>query len=156
MMPGRLAQLVDADAVAPGLYVGSRPTPGRYRWIHAIAFCAQEYQPPSPAFPGVTVLHFPMDDDPTRPLRRDETFAAISAGRTVARFLTAGRRVLVTCQQGWNRSGLVAAIAMQEAYGMEADEVIERVRHARGPYALSNPNFERLIDKVDATNAKRH
>jgi hypothetical protein len=154
MMPGRLAQMVDADAVAPGLFVGSRPAPGHYRWIHAIVLCAKEYQPSIGAFPGVIVVRVLLDDDPSRPMRRDEVATAISGARSVARFLAAGQRVLVTCHQGWNRSGLVAALAMHQAFGLDADEVIERVRDARGPYALSNPNFENLIERVTAKSAK--
>jgi protein-tyrosine phosphatase len=145
MMPGALARMVDASAVAPGLFVGSRPAPGRYRWLHVLVLCAYEYQPASSDFPGLTVLHVPLDDDPTRVMHRQEIAAATSAARTVARYLGAGRTVLVTCHQGWNRSGLVAALAMLEAFGMDADEAIARIRAARGPNALSNPIFERLI-----------
>jgi len=155
MMPGRLAQMVDADAVAPGLYVGSRPAPGHYRWIHAIVLCALEYQPASSTFPGMTIIRAPLDDDPSRPMRRDEAATAISGARTVARFMGAGQRVLVTCQQGWNRSGLVAGLAMIEAFGADADEVIDSIRAARGEDALSNPNFERFVVRYAERQQRR-
>ena len=149
----------DADLVGPNLWVGSRPLPGRYRWLHALVLTAIEYQPPGWAFPGITIVRAPLDDDPSRPMTREEVDAAISGGRTVARFLTAHQRVLVTCAMGLNRSALVAALAMQDAFDMSADEAIYRIREARGPVALSNPNFTGLIDRMHnrrkASDAKR-
>jgi hypothetical protein len=45
-------------------------------------------------------------------------------------------------------AALVAALAMHEVYGMSADEIITRLRRARGAWALSNPNFEKLLRVV--------
>ncbi len=104
-----------------------------------------EYQLPAAVFHGVEVIHAPLDDDPSRPLRQDEIETAINTGRRVARRLRAGRRVLSSCAMGLNRSAIVAAIAIHEVYGMSADEIIRLIRRARGPWALSNPNFERLL-----------
>ncbi len=67
-----------------------------------------------------------------------------TAGRVVRR-LRKGRRVLSTCAMGLNRSALVAALAIQEIYGLSADEIIKRLRRARGPWAMSNPSFEQLL-----------
>lgn len=113
-----------------------------------IVLAAEEYQLPEAQFPGTEVLHAPLDDDPTRPLREDEIVMALRAADRVARRLRAGRRVLVTCALGLNRSALVAALAMRAVYGMKPDEIIERIRRARGRWALSNPNFEKLIRVV--------
>jgi protein-tyrosine phosphatase len=52
----------------------------------------------------------------------------------------AGRRVLVRCSGGLNRSGLVVASALV-GMGHEPDEAIAMVRAARGPWALTNPAF---------------
>ena len=51
-----------------------------------------------------------------------------------------GRRVLVRCQAGYNRSGLVVALALMRL-GFTGQDAVARVRIARGPYALSNPHF---------------
>lgn len=134
--------------IVPGLFVGSRPSPGRHDDIDVIVLMAEEYQPPAELFPGVEVIHAPIDDDPSRPMRPDEIATAVRAGRRVARRLRAGKRVLSSCAMGLNRSSLVAALAMHEVYGMSADAIIRRIRAARGPWALSNPNFERLIRVV--------
>lgn len=144
----------DVSLVAPNLFIGSRPPPGRYRWLGVIALCAQEYQPPSFAFPGVAVLHVPLDDDPRRPMYDAEVALALSNARTVARYLHSGQRVLVTCAMGLNRSALVAGLAMQRAFGMPSDEVIDQIREARSPSALGNKNFTRLIRACDDDDAR--
>jgi len=147
-MPGRLSKLVDADLVVPGLFMGSAPQPGRYRWLGALVLCAKEFQPESAYFPGLTVLRAPLDDDPTRSVPLQEAQIAKSVGRTVARYLSAGQPVLVTCRMGWNRSGLVIGMALHAAYGMNADEIVGRIRRARGSRALSNPRFIELLKRV--------
>jgi len=134
--------------VVPGLFVGSKPAPGRHEDIDVIVLAAEEYQPPADLFPGAEVIHAPIDDDPSRPIRQDEIVTATKAASRVASRLRAGRRVLASCAMGLNRSSLVAALAMHEVWGMGAEEIIERIRQARGELALSNPNFERLLRVV--------
>lgn len=134
--------------IIPGLFVGSKPSPGRHDGIDVIVLAAMEYQPPAEQFPGTEVIHVPLDDAPNRPLREDEIVAATRTASRVARRLRAGCRVLVTCALGRNRSGLIAALALHEVHGMRADEIIARLRRARGVWALSNPNFERLLRVV--------
>lgn len=135
----------EASKVAPGLWVGARPPPGHYRWLAAIVLAAKEWQPPSFAYPHVAVLHVPLDDDPSKPVPDDQARAAIGTAKTVARYLRSGRRVLVTCHKGLNRSSLVAGLAMHLAYGTKGDEAIDAIRRARGPFALRNPGFTRLL-----------
>ena len=134
--------------IVPGLYVGSKPAPGRHDGIDTIVLAAVEYQPPASAFPGAEVIHAPLDDAPNRPMTEEEIAIATRAAARVARRLRAGQRVLSTCAMGLNRSALVAAIALHEIYGMSADAIIARLRHARGPWSMSNPNFERLLRVV--------
>lgn len=138
----------DFSEVAPKLHVGSKPPPGRHDGIDVIVLAAMEYQPRAELFPGTEMLHAPIDDDPRRPMREDEIAAATQTASRVARRLRAGRRVLVTCAMGLNRSALIAALAMQEVYGMGPDEIVARIRRARGAWALSNPNFEKLLRVV--------
>ena len=58
----------------------------------------------------------------------------------VAAAVDDGRRVLVRCSGGLNRSGLVVASALVRA-GRTPDEAMTLVRAARGPWALTNPGF---------------
>lgn len=136
--------------VVPGLFVGSKPAPGRHEDVDVIVLAAEEYQPLADLFPGAEVIHAPLDDDSSRPIRQDEIVTATKAASRVASRLREGRRVLSSCAMGLNRSSLVAALAMHEVWGMGAEEIIERIRQARGELALSNPNFERLIRVVIA------
>ena len=138
----------EVSEVAPGIYIGSKPPPGRHEGIDAIVLAAMEYQPPAHLFPETEVIHAPLDDAPGRAMTPDEIAIATKAAKRVARLLRSGRRVLSTCQMGLNRSSLVAALAMHDVFDMSADEIISRVRRARGVWALSNPNFEKLLRVV--------
>jgi hypothetical protein len=140
---------VDVSQVAPNLFIGSRPPPGYYRWLGVIVLCAREYQPPVWAFPNVTIVRAPLDDDPRRPMTDLEITTAVTNAGTVARYLIAGHRVLTSCHMGLNRSSLIAGLAMQRVFGMTADEVVERVREYRHPHALGNPRFVELLQRAD-------
>src|SRR5271154_5992502 len=100
----------EQSEIAPGLFVGSKPSPGRHACVDTIVLAAMEYQPPAELFPDAEVIHAPLDDAPGRQMRADEIALATKAAGRVARRLRAGRRVLVTCQMGLNRSALVAAL----------------------------------------------
>src|SRR3954447_20121138 len=58
----------------------------------------------------------------------------------VATAVADGRRVLVRCSGGLNRSGLVVASALVRL-GRPPDEAVALVRAARGLWALTNPGF---------------
>jgi protein-tyrosine phosphatase len=106
---------------------------------------AQEYQPRSHEFPcSEAVVHAPIDDN-FQHMSLVERKAVDDASSLVARALRRGKRVLVTCYKGWNRSGVVSAMALRKAYGMPPDQAIALVRRARGPWALSNPQFVKYI-----------
>ena len=51
-----------------------------------------------------------------------------------------GSRVLIRCQAGLNRSGLVTGLVLLRDK-LPIDEIVELIRSKRGPYALSNNNF---------------
>lgn len=51
-----------------------------------------------------------------------------------------GKRVLVRCQAGWNRSGLITALVLMRD-GYTALEAIELIREKRSKNALCNKNF---------------
>lgn len=134
------------DKVAPRLYQGPKPAPGRYN-IDVLVLMAEEYQPRSHNFPGVkAVVHAPIDDAPSTGVKPHEHESIQRAASFVAAALRDGRTVLVTCNMGLNRSGVVSALALRQAYPeMTADDAIARVRNARGKWALSNPHFEKIV-----------
>jgi hypothetical protein len=70
-------------------------------------------------------------------------------GDRVAAAVTEGKRVLVRCSGGLNRSGVVAAEALVRV-GMTPEEAILAVRKARGPWALTNPAFVAHLHRTHA------
>ena len=61
----------------------------------------------------------------------------------------AGKRVLIRCQAGLNRSGLVMALVLIRD-GMNPTDAIELIRQQRGEAALFNLTFERWL--TDSAN----
>jgi len=109
-----------------------------------VVLCAREYQ--QVRLPGVELLRARLDDSGPPPTRR-EVAEAWGAAARVARRVRAGKRVLVTCAMGRNRSGLVAGFALvMLGYGRR--QAVGMVRAARGPNALSNEYFVALLKGV--------
>jgi protein-tyrosine phosphatase len=110
-----------------------------------LVLCADDYQPPASLFPGVQVIHAPLDDSDIRQRPQDEAIARAAAKR-VADAMRTGGEVLVTCRAGRNRSGLVAGLALLDhAHGpvWTVGHIRER-RHL----ALSNRSFVDLIMRI--------
>ncbi|MER7703088.1 protein phosphatase [Kitasatospora sp. NPDC097605] len=87
--------------------------------------------------PGVEhIVREVPDDYLTAPQLR----AVQEAATLTAHAVRQGRRTLVRCHSGYNRSGLVAAQALVEL-GHEAGRAIALVREHRSPRALANVAF---------------
>jgi hypothetical protein len=56
----------------------------------------------------------------------------------------AGKKVLIRCQAGLNRSGLITALVLMQS-GMSADEAIDTLRKKRSTWALCNGEFEHWL-----------
>ena len=63
----------------------------------------------------------------------------------------AGKRVLIRCQAGWNRSGLVMALVLMRE-GYSAEEAIALIRERRSPNALKNGAFVDFLFSQGRTN----
>jgi protein tyrosine phosphatase len=59
-----------------------------------------------------------------------------------------GKRVLIRCQAGWNRSGLITALVLIRE-GMSAREAIDLIRKTRSEWALCNKSFEKFLLEQD-------
>jgi len=124
------------------LYVGSCPPP----WVtdvDVVVLCARELERKitDAYFVNRPVVLRARLDDSGAPMKALEKVEALAAGRRVADYLRKGARVLVTCNLGRNRSGLVAALALVQL-GMAPMAAIDLVRRARAPRgALSNKDF---------------
>jgi hypothetical protein len=129
--------------IVPGLWQGSAPPEGP--WVREAGFttlvlCAMEYQPRVLLpFPCVETVYAPNDDS-GGPLTREQLELAERAARIVAQRLRQRGKVLVTCMQGRNRSGLVSALALHKLLGVSGRRAMHIVQEARRG-ALVNPQF---------------
>jgi protein-tyrosine phosphatase len=142
----------DASQIAPRLYQGSAPPPGnelRQRGFDVLVLCAEEIQPSPVYFPSITVIHAPMDDGMFIP-----ESVAHPAAMKVSRALHSGKRVLVTCAMGLNRSGLVTALSLWYALGLSGQACVEAVRAGRRG-ALFNSDFARYLKQLPARSTRR-
>lgn len=129
--------------IVNNLAQGSAPEPCTALPFDTLVLCAMEYQPSSKEFPGLSqVIHVPLNDDGSR-MTGNEMRYALKAGLEVARQLKQGRRILVTCWKGRNRSGLVSALAL-ENLGVKYKDAVKAVRRAR-TFALTNKDFIGLL-----------
>ena len=141
--------------VVPGLLIATRLAAGtEYRTLGVDVIVDLEdwefaWTPSVPS--GGLYVCLPMDDgDDVDPKVRE--LAAF-----IASLMTSGRRVLVHCTEGLNRSGVVVARALMDM-GMTAGEAIALVRRRRGPSvdgfpALSNPAFEEWLRREEAATS---
>lgn len=96
-----------------------------------------------PAEWGVEELRFGFPDSA---LHGEDIHRVIRVARWAHERWTAGDRVLVRCQAGLNRSGLVMAMVLM-LDGWTAAEAIRRIRERRAEVALVNNDFvDWLID----------
>lgn len=98
----------------------------------------------------------PAFDDTLTPTA-DEIARAQVAARTVAREYQRNpdANILVTCAMGWNRSGLVTALALNELTHWSTSQIVAAIKQARGPNALSNQAFCVIVDAFNP-EAARH
>jgi hypothetical protein len=114
------------------------------RRIKAVVYAASQNQPPMPD--RFDVIRARLIDDPFMN-ERTAFLTAVCADQVsdlVVDYLRRGENVVSSCWAGWNRSGLMSALALVKL-GMEPDTAIACVRNARGPSALGNPVFVRIV-----------
>ncbi len=149
---------IDASRIAPKLYQGSVPPMGtalRAAGFDVLVLAAEEHQPPAYRFPGVEVIHAGYDDS-GKAITAREMHIAQDAATRVSLAILSGKRVIVTCFAGLNRSGLISALALYFATGqrMSGRECLAQVR-ANRPGALNNPSFVALLESLPAQKKRR-
>lgn len=94
---------------------------------------------------GVQHVYFQMDDadlDPEHHTSLDKI------AEVIVYELSQQKKILVRCQAGMNRSGLVVGLAMLKM-GWSVDDILKRLRAARSPYVLFNQDFVRYLREVE-------
>lgn len=137
-----------ANSVYKNLFIGPWPPFGdelANAGIDTLVLCAAENQD-AESYHGLEVICAPGDDD-TRP-NRVERFAGtwIQAAVDVAKRIRSGKKVLVTCIAGHNRSGFVTAVALHYLTGMSGENCVKLVQQRRMD-ALNNDAFVEYITR---------
>lgn len=138
--------MLDASRIHAGLYQGSAPRSAREvlgEGFTVVVFAAYEVQPPDHVLRGLEALRCPLVDDYERLPSRDDWQRALDCAEQAVRRLEAGKRVLVTCAQGRNRSGLISAMALVHS-GWRSLDAVRRIQGCR-LHALTNPQFVRAL-----------
>ena len=147
-----------ATELHPGLWMSGMPQPDwpLQRWGVRLVVSLSEHLPPHAAARyewgtrggahgdgDVMYLHWPFvdGDAPEYPLAE---LAASTVAAAVQRRLV----VLVHCQEGRNRSGLISALAVRTLTGCSGADAVTAVRTARPP-ALANRAFRDAITSLD-------
>jgi protein-tyrosine phosphatase len=143
--------MIDAHRIAPKLWMGGRPSPEACQAFDVVVLCAEEHQPELPC----ETVNAPIDD--AKPTEA-EILTVIKTAKRVNALRSQGRRVLVTCYEGRNRSGLVVALAMM-LNGSTARSAVHRIRSSRRPPSggrpLSNEHFLTFLKKVEPVIAQQ-
>jgi len=136
---------VEGTKLFTGLYQGSAPRSVadlRAARVDLLVLCARELQPERETLRGIRYLRCPLDDNGSLSERHWQR--AYSTATQVARAVRRGQRVLVTCMQGRNRSGLVDGIALHLLTGSSGCAAADYIRRRR-PTALTNEAFARAL-----------
>lgn len=139
----------NAHRIVRGLWMGAYPPEGRWLANHnftMLVLVAEEHVPRAILFRGIDVRLFPLDDGPIDLAWTNPLHAALrKIGATIRREVERGGKVMVACNEGRNRSGLVVAFALREL-GHDPSTVVEFIRRRRSvPNVLMNHWFEEAI-----------
>ena len=160
MMPQQLHIPIDAHQIAHHLWMGAAPPLGSTLSAHGfdvLVLCAAEHQPSSAWFFGVDVRRVPLHDDGETPFTPAHAFQAYQAASHLSKIIKMGGKVLVTCWEGRNRSGLVTALALTQLTGCSGLDACRAVRFRRVPKngpALVNQSFVDALATIPAAEVK--
>lgn len=118
-----------------------------------IVLCAEELQPEGDserAYRPTRLICAPNDDSGNEFSKEQATIADVAA-RQATKEYAQGRRILVSCAQGRNRSGLVMALILHRVFGMSGEKAI-RVIRAKVPTALTNQEFVKFLLTIEGTS----
>ncbi len=148
--------VLDINKIAENLYQGAIPPKGEIlskKGFQVLVLCAEENQD-TESYVDIQVICSPGDDtDDLDRFARDLVHWKISAAR-VANAVRKGKKVLVTCMAGLNRSGMVTALALHELTGWSGERIVKHIKSRRS-YALCNDTFaDYLKENLKAVDKK--
>jgi hypothetical protein len=139
-----------ADEILPGLFqggtedhdvIGRRTPDSHYDRTQRFDVIVTLYADAQPAPWGVEEIRYGFGDAELNPtaIRKALALATLAHARWQA-----GERVLIRCQAGVNRSGLVTALVLM-LDGYTPHDAIALIRERRAPAVLSNGHFVRWL-----------
>ena len=151
--------------ILPGLWqggteddevVGCPTAPHHYALSSPFDYVVTLYADAQPAPWGVEEVRFGFPDSCLTPLVE---LKAVRLARSAYEHWRSGERVLIRCQAGVNRSGLVMALVLMH-HGFSAADAIDLQRTQRGAVVLCNEAFESWLlngaaDAIDRSR-RRH
>lgn len=142
------------NMIIPGLYqgghvyqiIGQQFTTvlrGIDTFDHVVSLYTMPSHPNTIPDPGIrhTVFEFPDSSWGVHEYDRKDLHKTV---KEISADLDQGNKVLVRCQAGYNRSGLVVALVLMEQ-GFTAQGAISLIREKRSPWALCNKAFVEYI-----------
>lgn len=142
---------LDLDHIIQNLYQGAAPPFGETvakLGFDTLVLCAKENQRDD-LYPGVEVVLAPGDDDCRVNCMMRDLPTWQQAAQIVVERVNAGKKVLVTCMAGLNRSGIVTALALRQLTDWTGVEIVEHIQTIR-EMALCNDTFAEYIRGLPA------
>ena len=127
--------MVHASFILPGLYQ-SEYTPHR-TWADALIMLHG-----MPVAQHHVTIQWPIDD-----LHMPDTRVLHHIAELGATLVRGGSSVVVMCERGVNRSGLVTALIVRELQGVSGAEAVALIR-ARRQGSLRNPDFVAYLESL--------
>jgi protein-tyrosine phosphatase len=124
--------------------------PVDFAWVraHAIDVVVDvsdpDAYPPAAEIEGLTYLKCPLVDHDTLP----DPELTLRLAELVAGLAGAGRRVLVHCTFGRNRSGLLATLVVRALLGLSGAQALSYVRERRDR-AVNNETFAAWLESLE-------
>jgi hypothetical protein len=134
-------EMQDAEPVTRilhGLHMGSMRSTSEPQRYDLIVSTAEEWRPPRAR--GVTRMHIPLADVAWDFYNHPQELQQLAdTAETIAESVDAGRQVLIFCNMGMNRSGLLTGLTLMHL-GYTPRRAINAIRK-RHPCTLSNMSF---------------
>jgi hypothetical protein len=134
--------LPDFNRVVDGLYIGSVNALRHAKRFDVIVNMARELNLPSLGVPTVKIGLVDRADHPFSPRSRDAR-KVVDMADQIVHWLETGKKVLVICNIGLNRSSLMVGMVLLRM-GYDPATVVARLRK-RSPLVLSNRGFEDFL-----------
>lgn len=136
------------DWIVTNVAQGSYPALRGEAFKHAdvLVLCAEEHQAKGLKAPqGKHIVRLGFDDDIYRPIPPEVGRIFHEHARNLGKMALGGRKLMITCAMGLNRSGLITALTLMHGYRMRPSEAIKMIRARRSKDCLCNPMFEQWL-----------